>query len=81
MNAVETVDRGGNVVVRNLRAGWDFLLESYAELHKITWPTVPELKRATIGILVLAVILGIAIGWLDKILSWVLVDGVARLTR
>ena len=82
MNAVETVDRDeGNVIVRSLKAGWEFLLESYAELHKITWPTMPELKRATIGILILAVVLGLAIGWLDKLLSWLLVDGVARLTR
>ena len=50
------------------------------ELHKITWPTTPELKRATISIVVLAVLLGLVIGFLDLILKWILVDGLARLT-
>lgn len=79
MDAVQTT--GGNKVTRWVQAAVEFLRESYAELQRITWPTQPELKRATISIIVLAVILGLAIGWLDKLLSLILVDGVARLTR
>ena len=79
MDAVQTT--GGGKVMRSVRAGVDFVREAYAEMHKITWPTTPELKRATISIVVLSVVLGLAIGWLDKLLSLILVDGVARLTR
>ena len=79
MNAVETVDQGDKG--SRLGSAWAFLVEAKAELYKITWPTVPELKRATLAIVILSVVLGLAIGWLDKILSWVLVDGIAQLTR
>ena len=79
MDAVQTT--GGNVVTRKVQAGVEFVREARAELQRITWPTQPELKRATISIIVLAVVLGLAIGWLDKLLSLILVDGVARLTR
>ena len=81
MNAVETVDRDENWVVRTVRGTQEFVLEAYAELHKMTWPTVPELKRATIAIVALAITLGFAIGILDKLLSLMLVDGLAKLTR
>lgn len=79
MNAVETADQGDKV--SRLGSIWAFLVEAKAELYKITWPTVPELKRATLAIVILAIVLGLAIGWLDKILSWLLVDGIAQLTR
>jgi preprotein translocase SecE subunit len=79
VDAVQTT--GGNWVTRKAQATVEFLREAWAELQRITWPTQPELKRATISIIVLAVILGLAIGWLDKLLSLILVDGVARLTR
>ena len=79
MDAVQTT--GGNWVTRKVQATVEFVREAVAELQRITWPTQPELKRATISIIVLAVVLGLAIGWLDKLLSLILVDGVARLTR
>jgi preprotein translocase SecE subunit len=79
VDAVQTT--GGNWVTRKVTAGVEFVREAVAELKRITWPTQPELKRATISIIVLSVILGLAIGWLDKLLSLILVDGVARLTR
>ncbi len=79
MDAVQTT--GGGKVTRWVQSAVEFVREAYAELHKVTWPTMPELKRATISIVVLSVALGLAIGWLDKLLSLILVDGVARLTR
>ncbi|HEX7918810.1 MAG TPA: preprotein translocase subunit SecE [Gemmatimonadales bacterium] len=79
MDAVQTT--GGSWVTRKVQATVEFVREAWAELQRITWPTQPELKRATISIIVLAVVLGLAIGWLDKLLSLILVDGVARLTR
>jgi len=79
VDAVQTT--GGGKVTGRVQAIVAFLRDAWAELQKITWPTVPELKRATISIIVLSVVLGLAIGWLDWLLSKVLVDGVARLTR
>ncbi len=79
MDAVQTT--GGSKVTTWAQGMMQFLRDAYSELFKITWPTQPELKRATISIIVLSVALGIAIGLLDKVLSLILVDGLARLTR
>jgi preprotein translocase SecE subunit len=72
---------GGNAMTRWTAGAVAFLKDAYAELGKIAWPSRPMLKQATIQILVLATMLGLAIGWLDLLLQLVLVDGVARLTR
>ena len=58
-----------------------FLRAVRSELAKVTWPTRDELVNATRMIVVLSVILGLAIGWLDWLLNLILVDGVAALTR
>ena len=52
-----------------------------AELDKVTWPTRPELIKATRMIVILSFALGIAIGLLDWVLQKILVDGVAALAR
>jgi preprotein translocase subunit SecE len=59
----------------------DFLKSVQAELRKVTWPTRDELSKATRMILILAVVLGLAIGWMDLLFNWILVTGVARLGR
>ena len=51
------------------------------EMDKVTWPTRPELIKATRMIVVLSIILGIVIGLLDWILQKILVDGIAALAR
>jgi len=58
-----------------------FLKAVRAELEKVTWPTRPELTKATRMIVILSVVLGIAIGLLDWVLQKILVDGVAALAR
>ncbi len=58
-----------------------FLRAVRTELEKVTWPTRPELIKATRMIVVLAIALGIAIGLLDWLLQKILVDGVAALAR
>lgn len=58
-----------------------FLRSVRSELAKVTWPTKDELLNATRMIVVMSVILGLAIGWLDWLLNLILVDGVAALTR
>ena len=75
------LSRWGQQAAQAARDTVQFVREAYAELFKITWPTQPELKRATLSILVLSVILGLAIGFLDKVLSLILVDGGGRVTR
>ena len=66
--------------------GWvsgavDFLKAVRGELGKVTWPTRTELINATRMIVVLSVLLGLAIGWMDVLLNLILVDGVAALSR
>ncbi len=59
----------------------DFLRAVRSELGKVTWPSRDELIKATRMIVILSVVLGLAIGWMDLLLNLVLVDGVAALTR
>lgn len=58
-----------------------FLEATQAELRKVTWPSKPELLRATRMIVVFSVLLGVVIGLLDFVLQKILVDGVAALAR
>lgn len=58
-----------------------FLRATRAEMGKVTWPTKDELVQATRMIVVLSLVLGFAIGWMDLLFNLVLVDGVAALTR
>ncbi len=59
----------------------DFLRAVRAELGKVTWPSKDELVKATRMIVIMSIILGLAIGWMDLLLNLILVDGVAALTR
>ena len=50
--------------------GWgprvrDFALEVQAEMKRVTWPTWPELRSATLVILVFIVIVALIIGFMD----------------
>lgn len=59
----------------------DFLVETQVEMQKVSWPAKPELIKATRAVIIGSVILGLAIGFVDKLLSLILVDGVAALVR
>jgi len=70
----------------NRLTGWfhrttGFLVSVREELKKVTWPTRPELIKATRMIVVMSIILGLIIGLLDWLLQLILVEGVARLAR
>jgi preprotein translocase subunit SecE len=70
----------------NKLTGWfhrttAFLASVRDELRKVTWPTRPELIKATRMIIVLSIVLGLTIGLLDWLLQLILVEGVARLAR
>ena len=70
----------------NKLTGWfhqsaGFLTAVREELRKVTWPTRPELLKATRMIIVLSILLGLTIGLMDYVLQLILVEGVARLAR
>jgi preprotein translocase SecE subunit len=79
MDAVEQVPApAGPSRVAQVR---EFLEAVRAELRKVSWPTQPELVRATRMIVGLSVVLGLVIGLLDWVLQKILVDGIAALAR
>ena len=59
----------------------DFLREVRGEIQKVTWPTMEELRKATIVIVIFVAILGLLIGLLDALLQLIFVTGIARLFR
>jgi preprotein translocase subunit SecE len=56
----------------------DFLRDVQAELRKVTWPTWPELKKATTVIVLFVIAIGLIIGVMDWILQFVFVTAVAK---
>ena len=80
MERVQVAPTGNRVT------GWvgqtrGFLIAVREEMRKVTWPTRDELVKATRMIIILALLLGVAIGLLDWVLQLILVEGVARLAR
>ena len=70
----------------NRLTGWahrttGFLTAVRDEIKKVTWPTRPELVKATRMIIVLSLLLGLTIGLMDYVLQLILVEGIARLAR
>lgn len=59
----------------------DFLVQTRAEVDKVSWPAKPELIQSTRAVIIGAIVLGVAIGLVDKILQVILVGGVAMLSR
>ena len=70
-----------NRVLGWVRRSRDFLVAVRAELGKVSWPTQKELVKATRMVIVLTLILGLVLGLVDLLLTRVLIDGVAALTR
>ncbi len=78
MEALEQAPAEGGGRMARLRG---FLEAVQAEMRKVTWPTRPELVKATRMIVVFSLLLGVVIGLLDWMLQKILVDGVAALAR
>jgi preprotein translocase subunit SecE len=72
----DTLARGEPGKVARVMA---FLRDVQTEILKVTWPTWPELKKATTIIIIFVFVLGLAIGWFDVVLQYLLVKLVARL--
>jgi len=49
-----------------------FLKEVRSELAKITWPTRPELREATVVVIVTVIIITIFIGAVDQIFNFLM---------
>ena len=77
---VEVAPRGNRLAGAAERTG-EFFAAVREELRKVTWPSKPELIKATRMIIILSLMLGVAIGLLDWVLQLILVDGVASLAR
>jgi len=56
----------------------DFLRDVRAEMRKVTWPTMDELKKATVVIIGFVAFLGLMIGLMDTLLQFVLVTAIAK---
>ena len=56
----------------------NFYQEVVAEMRKVTWPTMEELRKATMVIIAFVAFLGFTIGVMDTILQFVLVTAIAK---
>jgi preprotein translocase subunit SecE len=64
-----------------LLAAVAYVREVRAEVQKVTWPTWDELRRTTLVIIVFVIVIGLIIGIMDRISSWVLIDFLGRALR
>lgn len=50
-----------------------------AEMRKVTWPDVPQVRSATIAIIIFVLVLGLAITLMDFALQGILIKGIPSL--
>ena len=81
MNSTQVAPASSNKLTGWFHRSAGFLTAVREELKKVTWPTRPELVKATRMIVVLSILLGITIGLMDYVLQLILVEGIARLAR
>ena len=79
MEQVQEVKTGG--LAARVAAVREFFEAVQVEMKKVSWPSRPELIKATRMIVILSVVLGVAIGLLDWLLQQILVRGLATLTQ
>jgi preprotein translocase SecE subunit len=59
-----------------------FVRESYHEIrYKTTWPDVPQVRQASIAIIIFVLLVGLLITVLDLVLRLILVQGIPSLFR
>ena len=68
-----------NRVVAAARGIPSFYQAVLAEMRKVTWPELPDVRRATIAIIVFVLLLGLLIWLLDVVLQQVLVKMIPSL--
>ena len=80
-NTPEVVTAGSKPVGGRVEAVRGFFQNVQSEMKKVTWPTRPELIKATRMVVILSFILGVTIGLLDWVLQLILVRGVAAIAQ
>jgi preprotein translocase subunit SecE len=68
-------DKGPNVLSRLLT----FYHGVIAEMKRVTWPDLPQVRSATIAIIIFVLVLGLFITILDFILQGILISWIPRL--
>jgi preprotein translocase subunit SecE len=63
-----------NKAVAAVRGIPSFYQAVVAEMRKVTWPELPDVRRATIAIIVFVLLIGLFIWLLDLVLQQVLVS-------
>ena len=59
-----------------------FVRDSFHEVrHKTTWPDMPQIRQASIAIIIFVLLVGLLITLLDLVLRLVLVQGLPGLFR
>ncbi|MCS7242100.1 MAG: preprotein translocase subunit SecE [Candidatus Caldatribacterium sp.] len=59
-------------LVRWFRSLRNYFIESWGELRKVTWPSRKELWNSTITVLVVIVLVGIFLGVVDLLLTFIM---------
>ena len=59
----------------------DYVREVRAEVRKVSWPTLPDLRRTTIVITLFVIAIGIVIGIMDWMATKILIDFLGGLFR
>jgi preprotein translocase subunit SecE len=79
--AVDVVPPSGpeNKATAAVRGIPSFYQSVMAEMRKVTWPEVPDVRRATIAIIIFVLLIGLFIWLLDVVLQQVLVNVIPSL--
>jgi preprotein translocase subunit SecE len=56
-----------------------YIREVRTEVRKVSWPTWEDLRKSTMVIIVIVVIVGAIIGLMDLAFQWVLIDVFSRI--
>lgn len=59
-------------LIRWFRSLKNYFVESWGELRKVTWPSRKDLWKSTVTVLVVIVLMGIFLGIVDLILTFVM---------
>jgi preprotein translocase subunit SecE len=81
MDTTPEVATAGKPVGSRVEAVRGFFQNVQSEMKKVTWPTRPELIKATRMVVILSFVLGVTIGLLDWVLQLILVRGVAAIAQ
>lgn len=56
-----------------------YVREVRVEVRRVSWPTWEDLRKSTLVIIVIVVIVGAIIGLMDLMFQWVLIDAFSRI--